>query len=321
VNVSDAFAKYQWYVDAGPAQVKEARERAASFKGAFNTLTDVDEVFMSGSLARKTHKDPIHDVDVVIIYNEVDHPGWGDAGDSAEDALNYTREKVNALLGATNGTYDQLVRLARWRNHAVKCFIDDPDDEDAFTVDAMPALRKDGYLLIPEFLSRKWVACDPEHLIDEVQKRREQWGNYPGTVRMLKDWASIQTGVNIKSLVMEVLALDNLPLGRTQSVAVKEFFVKAAHYIESGYGVEDPAGYCGPIQIDLDYDTLGDRLRVAADNAAHAVVKQSVGDDAGAIRSWRDVFGEGFPKPPSTGPAPAVVPPVLPRPVKDTPQG
>ncbi len=151
--MTDAFKTFQDVVNADITHVREARARRDLFKGAFGTEEDVEEVIASGSLARGTHKDPIHDVDVIVVFDEDEHPEWGSPGSAAADALDHTRERVNTLLGATNGTYDQAVRLARWRNHAVKCFLDDPDDPDAFTVDAMPALRRDGRLLIPEALS------------------------------------------------------------------------------------------------------------------------------------------------------------------------
>ena len=325
MNVSDAFGHYQSYVDADPASVKEARSRGNAFKSAFENLDEVVEVFISGSLARKTHKKPINDVDVVIVYDRDWHPDWGQAGTCAEDALKYTSAKINELLGATNGTHEQLVRLARPGNHAVKCFVDDPDDPNAFTVDAMPAFRTDSGLLIPEKTSSDWVPANPEYLIDQVASRTADWSKYAGTVRMLKTWAKDQLGITIKSLVIEVLALEFLRHdGSVQSTAIKEFFVRAANYIEDGYEVTDPAGICGPIQNSLDYDKFSQHLRDAATKAGAAWSKQAIGDHAAAIRLWGDVFGEGFPPPPPAPGKPAIIPPVVPdkpRPVKDTPQG
>jgi hypothetical protein len=319
MNVNDAFETFQRIVNADIKQVRSARSRRDLFKNAFNKEPDVSEVVPSGSLARGTHKDPINDVDVVIIYDEDDHPDWGQDGDSAEDALNYTRKRVNHLLGATHGTHARAVRLAEPRNHAVKCFLDDKDDPDAFTVDAMPAFRRDGALLVPEKQSRGWVATNPEFLIKEVAKRHADWGKYAGTVRMLKWWAAEQD-IKVKSLVMEVLALDYLPTNRTQPVALKEFFVSAAYFVQGGGIVEDPAGLCGAIQKDLDYLAFGDRLREAADDAGQAVSAQANSQQARAVTMWGQVFGDAFPKPPKTT-TPGVIPPVDPRPVKDTPQG
>lgn len=319
VSVADAFKTFQSVVNADIEAVREARSRRDLFKGAFGTEDDVLEVLPSGSLARGTQKDPIHDVDVILIYEPAEHPDWGEPGASAQDALDYVRSRVNSLLGATNGTYRTAVRLARWRNHAVKCFFDDPDDPDGFTVDATPALRSEGMLLIPEALSNDWIAADPEYLITEIARKHAAWNKFCGTVRMLKWWAAEQDN-KIKSLVMEVLAHQLLPTTGTQPAALKEFFVKASYFIDGGGEVADPAGVCGPIQSDLDYEKFGDRLRAAADSASRAIQAQFVNNDiAGAIKHWGDVFGDEFPKPPkSTEPA---APPLVPRPVKDTAQG
>lgn len=320
MSVADAFNQFQSVVNADVEQVREARARRALFKNAFTLEGDVDEVIASGSLARGTHKDPIHDVDVVIIYDDAQHPEWGKPGSSAEDALDHTRTRVNALLGATNGTFDKAVRLAKWRNHAVKCFLDDPEDPDAFTVDAMPALRRNGMLLIPEAASKDWVPCNPEYLIEAVAQKHAERSSYAGTVRMLKWWASEQD-VKIKSLVMEVLALHFLPTHQTRPAAIKQFFVSALYAIEGGNKVVDPAGICGPIQSDLDYEEFADSLRASRDAATRAFQAQNNNNKTAAIQHWGEVFGADFPEPPATGnPLPAVAP-VLPRPVKDTPQG
>lgn len=321
MSVTDAFKTFQDVVNADIAHVREARARRDLFKDAFGTEGDVKEVIASGSLARGTHKDPIHDVDVIVVFDQDEHPEWGASGSSATDALDYTRERVNVLLGATNGTYGQAVRLAKWRNHAVKCFLDDPDDPDAFTVDAMPALRRDDGLLIPEAISKDWVTCDPESLIAKVANCHAQWNKFAGTVRMLKWWAAEQD-TKIKSLVMEVLALDWLPTDGNQPAAIKQFFVSACYYIEGGDEVVDPAGLNGPIQSDIDYVEFADCLRFARDHAIKAFQAQANNDTAAAIEHWSEVFGDDFPKPPASSgnPVPAAAP-VAPRPVKDTPQG
>ncbi|MDJ0356629.1 nucleotidyltransferase domain-containing protein [Paenarthrobacter sp. PH39-S1] len=320
MSVTDAFNTFQGVVNADVEHVREARARRDLFKGAFTSESDVNEVVPSGSLARGTHKDPIHDVDVVIVFDDAQHPEWGRQGSSAEDALDYTRKRVNALLGVANGTFGKAVRLARWRNHAVKCFLDDPDDPNAFTVDAMPALRRDGKLLIPEAASREWVYCNPEYFIEAAAQKHAEWNSYAGTVRMLKWWASEQD-VKIKSLVMEVLALRFLSTEQIRPAAIKQFFVSALYYIEGGNEVVDPASLCGPIQSDLDYEKFAECVRASRDASTRAFQAQANNNPAAALQHWGDVFGAEFPKPPSgRNPLPAAVP-ALPRTVKDTPQG
>jgi hypothetical protein len=137
LELETAFDHHQTAVNADPAAVKEARRRRDLFKEALAPEDDVTETFPSGSLARGSQIDPINDVDFVAVYDPEAHPDWGSPGSSAEDALRHVGGRVNQLLGATNGTVAKEVRLASPRNHVVKCFLDDPDDPNAFTVDVM----------------------------------------------------------------------------------------------------------------------------------------------------------------------------------------
>lgn len=321
MNIYGAFDQFQRIVNADTDQVKEARRRRDLFKSAFSGDDDVLTVVPSGSLARGTQKNPIHDVDTIVVFKRTDHPEWGEPGGSAEDALSHTQGRVRDLLGSSGTHAAGEVRLARWRNHAVKSFMDDSEDSEGFTVDVMPALVDGDMYLIPEAVSRKWVHTDPQFLIDQVAVRHAKWDKYAATVRMLKAWADEQD-IKIKSLVMEVLALTHLPTDKTRPVAVKEFFAGAAYAIESGYVPSDPADVCGPVQADLDMAEFAKQLRDASSAADRACSAQARGDDVGAIQYWGVVFGDGFPKPPSAGSGIAPVAAVpLPRPVKDTPQG
>jgi len=328
VNVESAFAEYQKTVNADDDQVREARRRRDLFKSAFLSEPDVAEVVASGSLRRGTQHDPIHDVDTILVYNAHAHPTWGTAGESAAEALTHVGSRTNALLGATSGTHAREVRLASPRDHAVKCFLDDPDVEKPFTVDAMPALRDGGRLLIPEARSRTWIEADPEHLIGLTATAHATWDSFAPLVRVLKCW---RHGVptKVKSLVMEVLALEHMPLEGARADALARFFVAAAAHVES-YDVVDPAGVCGPIQPDLDKPVLARSLRTAGDLAWEAVTADADGDTPTALGIWSDVLGEGFPNPGAdTGPKTPVAglfggaAPTLirPRPVKDAPQG
>jgi hypothetical protein len=322
MDLNAAFNEYQKTVDADPEQVAVARDRRDVFKKAFSAEGDVVEVFGSGSLRRSTQLKPIHDVDLIVVFDGDQHDEWGLAGTSSQDALNHVRTRVNALLGATNGSVDQLVRLGRTRDRAVKCFIDPPEEDDAFTVDVMPALRQqDDTLLLPSTRQAEWNTADPEYLIREVQQRQAQWPYFRPMIRVLKLW---RHGVptKVKSLVIEVLALECLPVDKSRSEALKAFFTAAA--VEVGYGVEDPAGHCGDIQPDLDSVALRSALEGARDLAKRACAAAADGNTDGAAQVWRELFGEDFPaaEEKKTTPAAAIGPLLLrPRPVKDAPQG
>lgn len=327
MDINAAFDTLQQNVNAPPHAVEEARRRRNMFCDAFSGDADVTECVHSGSLARGSQKDPIHDVDEIIVFDQEAHPKWGQPGPSAGDALDHVRERVNDRLGVTNGTHAKEVRLAQPRNHSVKCFLDDPDDPDAFTVDVTPALRQtNGTLLIPEKANERWINTDPENLIARVRERHAEWNRFVGLVRCLKRWAADQP-TEMKSLLIEVLALYHLPVG-TRQRALARYFTSAAQAVL--LPVVDPAGLCGEIQPDLDRQAASQDLAKAAEAAWRAVEAEERGDTEEAACLWRAIFGEIFPEPPggcgngrrpAAAAAAATIPARPRRPVRDAPQG
>lgn len=317
MTVLDSFDSLQQEVDADPEVVRLARQRRDTFKAALATATDVKVVWGSGSLARSTQLQPVHDVDLVVEFDADEHPEWGSDGDSAEEAIERCRDLVHELLSVKSGTYAQLVRQVNTaeRNRAAKCFIDPPDSDDAFTVDVMPALRRADGILIPFKSERRWTLADPEYLIDQVAERQREWAQFRPLVRMLKYWARqhvADTG-RVKSLVMEVLALDCLHEGNRPE-ALKTFFVEASSH---SLQIEDPARLSGVIQPDLDIAGLRRALEDSALAATAALRAVANNDQPGATQHWQDVFGDAFPLVPAlAGEADSG-----PRPIRDSPQG
>jgi len=343
MDITDAFNDLQKVADADKDQVKEARRRRDLFAAALESADDVVEVIPSGSLARSTQREPINDVDVVAVYNAAQHVGWGDPGHSAAETLDYARRQIVSLLG-TDGTYAEgEVRLAKPGNHAIKCWLDDPDAEGAFTVDVMPALRQPGgELLVPEKANSMWVKTNPEFLIGEVEDRQQRWDQFRPLVRTLKFWNDTK-GISskeggMKSLTIEVLALKHLPAEESRPRALQRFFQAAVTAIDGP--IDDPAGLSGEIQSNLDRDGARTLLDDAASNAWHAVNAQDAGETDKAACLWREVFGADFREPDAgcpgdggsaggagfnvgvgAGAGAGEVGVDRPRPVTDTPQG
>jgi predicted nucleotidyltransferase len=323
MSVESGFDDLQEKVDAGMAAVREARRRRDVFRTALGGLDEVKDVIPSGSLARGTHKDPIHDVDLLVVYEDDAHPDWHSSeenDDTAGEALEHTRKCVKELIGR-NGTDGEEVRHTLLRNHSVKCFLDDPDDHDAFTVDVTPALRRaEGGLWIPESLSAKWVPSDPEHLMRIVADRHAEWPLFAKLVRILKRWNSDHGGL-MKSLVVELLALDHLD-GEDRPRALSKFFTSAAAAVQEP--VYDPAELCGEVQPNLDRDAAEERLSEAAELAWEAVDLAGRGKGAQAMCKWRKIFGDIFPEPPGgcgSGAAAAAGAAAGKRPIRDLAQG
>ena len=286
MHTDDAFDIFQGKVDADAYHVLKARHRRNIFGDALKTLEDVTEALPSGSLARGTQLDPIHDVDLIAVFDKTAHPDWGEEGDSAGEALSYTQERVRALLGDWSSLTRHVVGQTLLRNHVVKCFLEprflaeDKGFSGWFAVEVMPALRdqQDGVLLIPERKNDRWQKADPEWLIAEVRRRQQRWDYFVRMIRVIKFW-SVHVDAGIKSLAAEVLALRCLPDLPTnelsRSVALLRFFTAAAPAVM--LPIRDPAGYCGEIQPDLDRAKVSGLLREAADIAADAVAWEQTG--------------------------------------------
>lgn len=292
MKVSTAFDTYQTTVNAPVDKMKEARRRRDLFLGAF--AGDTEAVRASGSLARGTQHDPIKDVDTILVFDADEFPAWGKDGQSAQDALDHVAARVKDLLGSS-GTYAaNEVRLIKTRNHSVKCYLDDPKAAAPFTVDAMPALRQDdGTLLIPESRSRRWVLTNPGRMIDDALAAHAEGRIYAPMVRVLKRWRR-RTGVDVKSLYMELLAYDCMPKTGERQDALAAFFTAAA--IRVNDPVCDPAGLCGEIQPDVDTVALGAKLDEAAGIANAAVQHERWGQENVAVAKWGEVFGPDFPQ-------------------------
>jgi predicted nucleotidyltransferase len=294
MSISSGFDALQKVANASKESVAEGRKRRDQFRSALTSVSDVLEVVPSGSFARRTHKDPIHDIDLVVVFDVERFPEWGEPGDSAEAALEHTRGLVKDLLGPS-GSIAQDVRWTRLNNHSVKCFLEDPDEVlDPFTVDCTPAVRRAaGGFWVPERNNRCWIASDPEDLIDRVAKRQSDWNEFTKLVRVLKCW-STGNGQPMKSLVVEVLALEHLRESKRPE-SLQRFFASASTAVL--VPVCDPAGLCGEIDPDMDRQAASAVLSHAADLSWRAVDASGRGDEATAMCLWHQVFGDPYPEP------------------------
>jgi hypothetical protein len=330
MSVASGFDSVQVEANASPEAVKEGRRRRDVFSDALEGLDDVVEVVPSGSLARSTHKDPIHDVDLLVIFDFAQHPEWVQPGKSAEEALEHTRSETKRLLG-NFGEDGKEVRITGLRNHSVKCFLDKPDATDAFSVDLTPAIRRSGGgLWIPEKNSEDWISSDPEKLIEMVAARHAEWNQFRPLVRVLKLWNAVN-GKVMKSLVVEVLALVCLRISEDRGQALEQFFTGAATAVT--VAVCDPTGHCGEIQPKLDKQRANEVLLGAADLAWRANAAAARDEIPTARCLWNQVFGDAYPKPPggckgtgasAVGAAAAGSASLLARPkrpIRDAPQG
>ena len=64
-------------IESDPIGVLLAKWRRDAFIGKLKQLPDVVEVIPSGSLARGTQIGPVHDVDLIVVFKQSEHPDYG----------------------------------------------------------------------------------------------------------------------------------------------------------------------------------------------------------------------------------------------------
>jgi hypothetical protein len=304
---SDPFDQFGRDVASDPLKVLQAKWRRSTISSALQDLPDVVKVIPSGSLARGTNWGPIHDVDLIVVFNESMHPDWQGSG-SAQAALEYTQAVIRDTLKFRLDQPLGLVHDTELRNHVVMCDLDPtlgPLDvilPDSPTFDVMPAFREGSHLRVPERRSDRWVDVDPERLMDMVAARQRAWSNFNEVVRMIKDWAD-HHDLGMKSLAVEVMVLKYLPkpsLFETLSCsdAVARFFEAAsrAHITR----LVDPAKYSGEIDSHMNYAKLRDALDKSADLARQAVAAERAWEHRHLATEdirhpnvfWQQIFGK-----------------------------
>lgn len=345
-----AFKSFEPTVNADPDRLAEARLRRDAFISALEGETDVARSRVIGSLARKTQKSPLNDVDILVVYDSADHPDWGGSAidATAAMALSHTADRIKALLGPKgskvgllnpDGGNDLNVRRAEKKRHSVKCFLDKAGDDDAFTVDVVPAIAHPLVgLWIPERNvendgASTWIRSDPEYLIECTESFQAEWNLWIPCVRLLKYWNS-ETDAGMSSLYVEVLAYKALPVDEERPRALARFFQAAELQVSAS--LSDPAGLCGAIQPDLDVSHARSCLKKAAELAWQAVHAEDDDREDDAVCAWRSILGKEFPEPPTgcngsmakvataatfTGITEGSKPKPPRRRIKDTPQG
>jgi hypothetical protein len=330
----DGFQSFSEAIATDPVRMLLVMWRRDDFIAKLEELPDVVEVIESGSLARGTQVGPVHDVDLIVVFDKSKHPDYGIKGNSAKAAEsaqaaithleNELREQLHPWLGAGEG----LPKETEQRTHVVTCYADwtvalADIMPVAPPVDVMPAVREGGplerpHLLVPE-RGTGWVDVDPETFMRQVEQRQREWKYFKEVVGMVKAWAELNH-LDMKSVAIEVMVLKYCPrpgLFETLSCgeAVARFFEAAAKaHITS---LKDPAGRCGEIDRKMDFSELRKALNRAAGLARQAMDAEHIWEHPyrapGPVRDpselWRELFGRKFPRarkrflrPAATGP-------------------
>lgn len=308
----EGFQSFSQAIKSDPIAVLLAKWRRDSFAEKLKQLPDVIDVIPSGSLARGTQIGPVHDVDLIVVYDKSKHPDYGKekkseaAIQSAEDSITHTKnkllEQLHPWIGKTlpDNETELHSHVVTYRGDFAGIYAE--VIPSAPPVDVMPAVREGSHLLIPE-RGTGWIDVDPEKLIRQVEQRQREWKYFTEVVGMVKHWAKINE-LHMKNLAVEVMVLKYCPrpgFFETLSCgeAVARFFKAAAHAHMTS--LKDPAGRCGEIDPSLNFSRLQGALKRAAGlsrkamDAEHAL-KNHAGVQAHPDDFWRDLFGSKYPR-------------------------
>ena len=289
---------------AGPLTALLARWRRSVVTDALKNRPDVAEVIPSGSLARGTHLEPVHDVDVIVVFDEEMHQDWHGSG-SARAALEHVQTAIREALQAGPERPLGPVHNIELRNHVVAFELGLPSGAskpDVAPVDVMPAIREGSRLRVPERSSDTWIDVDLESVMATLAVQQRAWSNFDEVVRLIKGWADHQ-GLRMPSPAAEVLVMEYLPgPARSEAMSISDaiagFFDAAsrAHITH----LPDPAGRYGEIAPALNFGALRGALSKSAALARQAVdaerawPKQDHPQDVVTHPRifWQEIFGQ-----------------------------
>ena len=313
----DGFRSFSKAIKSDPLDVRLAKWRRDAFIGKLNRLPDVVEVIESGSLARGTQIGPVHDVDLIVVFDSSCYPDYGikdkseSARESAQTAMTYLETELGHQLHPWLGAREGMLKETEQRTHVVTCYADwavvlADIIPMAPPVDVMPAVREGSHLLVPE-RGTGWIDVDPEWLIRQVAQRQREWKYFTEVVGMVKAWAEHEK-LGMKNLAVEIMVLRYCPRpGFFETLSCGE---AVARFFDAAYkahirSLKDPAGRSGEIDPKTGYS----KLRTALENAAGLAQKAMDAEHAWKNRRhavkdvthpdeiWRELFGSDFPRP------------------------
>jgi len=315
----DGFDAFSEEIKSDPLGVLLAKWQRDAFTRKLKKLPDVIEVIPSGSLARGTHIGPVHDIDLIVVFDKSAHPDYGSGPESARAALTHLENKLLEQLHPLSGT-EALLKGTEQRTHVVNCHggSTGPYAEiipSAPPVDVMPAVREKphllerSHLLVPELAAEgesRWVDVDPETFMRQVEQRQREWKYFTEVIRMVRAWAEHEH-LDMKTVAIEVMVLTYCPRPRmfetlSRGEAIARFFNAASK--KNITSLTDPAGRCGKIDPHMNFGKLQRKLKDTAQLARQAMDAeykwknrfQLMQDATHPDVFWRQLFGKEYPE-------------------------
>lgn len=318
-NAFDEFMKITINLD--PNDTKTARTSRDNLIENINTFTEDSDFFCIykdrnlkfGSFARNTKKRPLDDVDLIIcvcadgrtylestnciyiIGNEADSTNSllvdGTNHLNSKKVINRFKSKLSKLsdyskaeLHRNQEAVTLQLKSYTWNFDIVPCFYTSSD-----------------FYLIPDG-DGNWKKTDPRIDNDRTSNVNQQHnGKLLSLIRLMKYWNSRKVTLTIPSYLLECMILNIYDGMKTPDnwwidIQFKNLLNHLSLVILND--VDDPKGVQGNINLFTYYErvNISNAIDLAYKKAVDARTLEQAEDQKGAIKKWREVFGEAFPE-------------------------
>ena len=233
----------------------------------------VFRVIKNGSYERGTIIRPSKENDIDIdVFVFIDEDQWD--SDGVNPKPQSVLDKFKAYLG-DNGDYNG------------KCHQDRPCitiDLQAYHIDVLPALDKDGIYKIPNDSLNNWMKTDPEAHTERLDKvNQSRYGRVKPIIRAIKKWKVIEGLECLPSFHIEEIAMDIFENERflTYEEGIRQWFQQASKHLA-------PTRFNTEAKCDL----VRERINAAKDTLNKAKALLAMGKEEDAKKLWKQVFND-----------------------------
>lgn len=253
----------------------------ANLTTAFPSASDLpfSRGVLMGSAAKSTIIRPIDDIDVLAIFDNVNH-AWDKYRRDSKAFIYRIRSAYDGLETAQVGT----------RGQAVRVFF-----KTGGHVDVAPVFSYGSNLYGLPNGDGGWINTAPTVANEWFARRNSELGyNLAPLVRLLKKW-NVAHSKRLRSFHLETLAATVFQtLGSSRQNGLARFFEWAPGRLD----VADPGGQSGSLSGYLSWSARQEAvqaLKAAAERASKALTAEAAGAHQEAKRLWRILLGAAFP--------------------------
>jgi hypothetical protein len=237
--IEEYFRRFASSLELSAAETQKAADIQNRIRELLEAHPDVFRTELSGSYDRKTKIRPLHDIDVLIVFDpQVAYDATGD--------MIKPRQFISRVSRLIPSLRRKLPRLTgpKPQSRSVNIAL------DGIGFDLVPAFcLSGGGFLIPDSTQQKWTPTDPlkyaERLsaLNQTDRFAQQLVPF---IKMIKSWARVNAPL-LKSYLIELLILNCLPSIESYSDACPNFFLRAS--------TEVLGSVCDPI-TDIEVNEL-----------------------------------------------------------------